>query len=343
MIVLWAVAFAFLGTYRFLFSFDNSTRTTIVLALLDVVCLYFSSIIVNRVLIPRFLYRKKILIFLILITMLIMVQSTVIKAIQTTWYHITGPLDKKSQAVFDEYTYQIFNTWLIAVLGFICICFFRVITDHYIAQKRYATVLKEKVQTELEFLKAQVNPHFLFNSINSVYGIIDKNNALARDTLFKFSEMLRYQLYECSSNIISIQKEMRYLLYYVELQKLRIEHLAVKVDIQPNLSDFEIAPLLFMPFVENAFKYVSTDERKNNKISISLTLDINVLIFQVHNTREKNFVDHLMSSKGIGLNNVKRRLELLYPSQHELTTESTEDSFDIILKIHLHETQLPDH
>ncbi len=137
---------------------------------------------------------------------------------------------------------------------------------------KYIEVIeKEKMQNELDFLKAQFNPHFLFNSINSIYGNINKNNSTAREMLLTFSEMLRYQLYECNTSRISIEKEINYIRNYINLQQVRKpENLAIQLYISEDVRGIMIAPLLFITFIENSFKYVSNYEGKLNEVKISL-------------------------------------------------------------------------
>ncbi len=115
----------------------------------------------------------------------------------------------------------------------------------------------EKLKTELQYLKAQMNPHFLFNSINTIYFQIDKSNAAARDSLQKFSELLRYQLYECNEDVIAIEKEIVYLQSYIDLQQLRRQqHCHISFAVEEGAGGFSISPLLLIAFVENAFKHL---------------------------------------------------------------------------------------
>jgi two-component system LytT family sensor kinase len=200
----------------------------------------------------------------------------------------------------------------------------------------------EKLNTELDYLKAQINPHFLFNSINTIYFQIDKQNTVARDTLSAFSEMLRYQLYECNGKEVSIEKEVSYLRNYVDLQRLRKDD-NYRITFSANDSTgFTIVPLLLIPFVENAFKYVSHFS-SGNEIKINLRHSDNEFSLNVFNTKDKSATSP-SEAHGIGLKNVKRRLELLYPNKHELQITDLPDSFEVMLKIKLngYETELSD-
>jgi two-component system LytT family sensor kinase len=220
----------------------------------------------------------------------------------------------------------------------ICIVAAKVIIDKIRFQNYVAGIEKEKIKNELDFLKAQFNPHFLFNSINSIYGHIDKKNTDARNMLLTFSEMLRYQLYECNVESINIEKEINYIKNYVALQQVRKEEsLIVKLNINDNVKGFTIAPLLFIAFIENAFKYVSNNDAKENRVEISLCGNGNNIHFQIFNTKEINNTAPI-KHKGIGIANVKRRLELLYPGKYKLNIGDAADTYEVTLNLQLHET-----
>jgi sensor histidine kinase YesM len=191
----------------------------------------------------------------------------------------------------------------------------------------------EKLNTELDYLRAQINPHFLFNSINTIYFQIDKQNTTARETLSSFSEMLRYQLYDCNGSEIPVEKEVAYLRNYVDLQRLRKEaHYEISFSYN-DLHGFSIAPLLLIPFVENAFKHVSHFS-KGNTIRIDLSKTDTVFRMKVFNTRD---TIHRSNGEGhgIGLKNVKRRLELLYKGRHFLQVQELPDSYEVNLELSL--------
>lgn len=210
----------------------------------------------------------------------------------------------------------------------------KLISDYFRMQKRLMEIAKEKAETELNFLKSQINPHFLFNSINSVYFLIDKTNIEARRALLKFSDMLRFQLYEVKGEKIPIEKEIGYLKDYIGLQQLRNENCSVQFNVEEGMNSFDIEPLLLIPFVENSFKHLShfANGRKN-EILIDLAKQNGGMDFHIRNTTEGKQVHEFSNDGGIGLNNVKRRLELLYPHKHELSISEAEGWFDIQLKI----------
>ena len=190
----------------------------------------------------------------------------------------------------------------------------------------------EKLNTELDYLKAQINPHFLFNSLNTIFFQIDKQNNQARETLGKFSDMLRYKLYECNDPEIAIEKELAYLKNYVELQKIRRnDQDVIEFSVVNELKNFSLPPLLLIPFIENAFKHVSNFTGKKNEVRINLSRHDNILQLHVYNTTDSSQKE----SGGIGLKNVQRRLELLYPGKHWLTTEKINDLYTVTLKFEI--------
>lgn len=190
----------------------------------------------------------------------------------------------------------------------------------------------ENLNTELNYLRAQMNPHFLFNSINTLFFQIDKQNSVARETLNKFSDLLRYQLYECNRLEIAIEKELHYLKNYMDLQRMRMnENFKIEFTVDLSLQNFNVPPLLLLPFVENAFKHVSHNSNKPNEISVHLMSKGHQLTFTVRNTTEDS--TEPSTAGGIGLANITRRLDLLYGQQYELRIQKEAGCFVIILNI----------
>lgn len=213
------------------------------------------------------------------------------------------------------------------------------------AQKRQQLLEKEKVETELKFLKSQFNPHFLFNTINSIFVLIHKNPHMASDSLAKFSDLLRYQLYECNEAKIPLDKEMDYLSNFIELGRLRLDKtVKVAVEIQEiRGSQFQIAPFILMPFIENAFKHVSQVNNYDNSISIKLSQTETGIILDIANSTlppEKGSFE-LWENGGIGLANVKRRLELVYPDRYTWDIMQEAYSYRAMLTLELDTAMQP--
>jgi hypothetical protein len=200
----------------------------------------------------------------------------------------------------------------------------------YVEQK----VLVEKIRndqllTELKFLKAQYHPHFLFNALNTIYFQMDENVMAAKQSVEKFSELLRYQLYD-QQQMVSVSQEVHYLTNFIQLQQTRAsEKLRLTVHFDQNLDGQQVYPLLFLPLVENAFKYVGGDYQ----VSIDAGLQGSTIRLEVENSVPVDIP--LKKEKGIGLENLKRRLELLYPDKHTLTAQKKENTFVAVLTLQL--------
>lgn len=279
---------------------------------------------VNLSLVPRFLYKKKYALFAATFVGTIAVASSVKFLVVS---QILPPAGTVKQAIYNNFVTQFF-----LVLASIAL---RSAFDYIRLQKRMAEVAKEKAEAELNFLKAQINPHFLFNSLNAVYFLIDKQNTEARKALHTFSEMLRYQLYECNGSRIAIEKEIGFLKDYVGLQQLRTSETAsIQFKCADEVKNFSIEPLLLIPFVENSFKHLShfSDDRQN-EVRINLLRQNGFFLFSVHNTTEGKVAAG--ESGGIGLANVQKRLGLLYPNAHQLNVTEKDGWFGVELKLYL--------
>lgn len=214
------------------------------------------------------------------------------------------------------------------------------LTKNWIQTRRRQQLLeKEKLETELKFLKYQFNPHFLFNTINSIFFLIHKNPNMASASLAKFSELLRYQLYECNDTQISLDREITYLKNFIQLEKLRQnDNVKVILDIETQQTGhLAIAPFVLMTFVENAFKHVSQHTDQPNWIKIKLSVNQQQLNFSISNSTSDNARRDVVNYGGIGLRNVQRRLDLLYFGQYRLDIQSEADSFTVDLQLELSE------
>jgi len=288
---------------------------------------YYFNVYYN---VPLFLYRKKYVAFGLLFLAGI-VAASVLRVPVATYLNKHYFAPGKPPPGFSE---LFFNSFINIFIWTICLVAAKLIIDRIRFQNYIEVIEKEKMKNELDFLKAQFNPHFLFNSINSIYGNINKTNSTAREMLLTFSEMLRYQLYECNTGTISIEKEISYIRNYVSLQQIRKpENLSIQLEISDEVRGITVAPLVFIAFIENSFKYVSNYDDKLNEVRISLALSNKQLFFKTLNTKEKMNGRKAIDHGGIGIANVKRRLELLYPGKHALAIQNTERSFEVTLNL----------
>ena len=324
-LVFWMLIF---GVWYFLRYQDYSTEArALQVTLIKVIDLFVMISITNYVLIPKLLYQKKYAWF-VLAFVLVVVTSSIIKM------NILGRLMNSPQlySLSGNLKARIYDNVIPHFFLVIAGAAIKLMMDYGELQQRMAETAREKAEAELNFLKSQINPHFLFNSLNAVYFLIDKTNAGARNALHKFSEMLRYQLYEMNGDKIPIEKEIRYLNDYVDLQKLRNEpNYNVSFTCDASVNGFVIEPLLLIPFVENAFKHISHFKDQLNFIRITMRYTGDELCFNVENSTEQ--IEPVTMHGGIGLNNVKRRLTLLYPGKHRLEITNIEQQFKIELRI----------
>ena len=323
----WLLFFA--GWYFLRFQDFDTKKIAIEVTALKVVDLAFMVYFTNLVLIPRLLYQKRYFLFAVTYLVFIFVNS-IIKL-----HNVAAIMQIHNFSVWDNFKQRVYDNIIPHFLLVSTGAAIKLLSDYARAQRRLAEITKEKAESELKFLKSQINPHFLFNSLNSVYFLIDKSNKDARKSLHKFSEMLRYQLYECGGEKIEIEKEIRYLADYVDLQRLRKdEHYSVQFDCANDVNGFSIEPLLLIPFVENSFKHISHfNGGRVNHVNINATHTNGQFSFSVANTVDYSSKKNTDPVGGIGLRNVKRRLELLYPGKHELNISEEEGWFKVQLTL----------
>ena len=195
---------------------------------------------------------------------------------------------------------------------------------------------KQKMEVELKALKAQINPHFFFNTLNSIYSMaLDKDERLP-NTILQLSDLMRYFLYGSKDNFIPLEQELAVLNNYIALQKIRSDaQLNIETNIDGDIDHKQIAPLLLITFLENAFKHGVKGVSEKRFIKLDIKVDKNKFMFSVENN--KGLVDELktLEHKGLGLENIKRQLELLYPQKHKLEIKNTKDNFAVQLQLDL--------
>ena len=201
------------------------------------------------------------------------------------------------------------------------------------SELRRSQLQANQSSTEIKFLKSQINPHFLFNTLNNIYAIVIDTSPRAADMIDKLSEMMRYTTKDTQQDFVLLDDEISYISNYIELQKLRlVRSVKLDYDCPADIPALRIAPMLLIPFVENAFKHVSRYTDKPNSIKICLCRQDNLLLFNVVNSKS----NEPATSKGsIGLKNVKRRLELLYANKYELQINNELSTHAVHLKLQL--------
>jgi len=202
--------------------------------------------------------------------------------------------------------------------------------DWFLNERVQRDLENQRLTAELALLKSQINPHFLFNSLNSIYSLAYQRAENTPEAILKLSEIMRYMLYECNDNKVDLANELQYLQNFIDLQKIRFgENSYVHFEVEGIITNQRIVPLLLISFIENAFKHgVANDP--NAPIQLKITVDDGHLQFYMHNKKHLHNRD---AAGGIGLNNVKRRLKLLYPNHYHLNINDTADTYTCELSL----------
>ena len=276
------------------------------------------------ILMPRLMRRKNIVEYSIYIFLLILTY-TLIKGFYDA-HNIARVYNLKTL----PYKTYLWNAFIYAIWFAVISSMLYITQSQYESKQELKNIQIAQLETELKYLKAQINPHFLFNGLNTIFGFINKNNQQAKDALLQFSDLLRYNLYEADVDKIDLVKEAGYIENYVAIQRARSDsNLKINLTIDIKDNEVKIAPLLFVPFIENAFKYASRDENNDNLIKISLVQEKDIILFECKNS----FENSASENKGIGLQNVKRRLDLLYKDLYILDMGSVGNIWHVDLKL----------
>ncbi len=200
------------------------------------------------------------------------------------------------------------------------------INDRYKQKQKIASLNEATLKSELNLLKSQINPHFFFNTLNNLYGLAVQKSDLTKDVIFKLSEMMRFTIYDGRKDSVSVKDEISYLHNFIELHQIRYkEQVNIKFEKNIENQDQKIPPLLFINLLENAFKHGLETKTGNGYIYIKFTTTKTRIEFEIENNYEETGTPK--KPGGIGLENLKRRLELLFPGKHSFTTRKTEDVF----------------
>lgn len=250
------------------------------------------------------------------------------------WYLLDTYVSHKT-LTFPFYTsWELVNEFRSTLVLGIYTVLMRLAIDWYVIQKQKAELITQNQASELALLRSQVNPHFLFNTLNNIYSLVYKKAEEAPEAVMKLSSIMRYMLYDATTDKVLLEKEIEYLQSFIELQKLRLRHKDyIELLIEGNADGRYIAPMLLIPFVENAFKHGDKSGTRPG-IWIRLTIESSRIVFEVKNRIRKINNASIDKIGGIGLNNIRRRLELLYPQKHslEIIPEDTMFSIKLILE-----------
>jgi len=223
-------------------------------------------------------------------------------------------------------------------IGLILIALFGRFTIDWFRSESYKKAEEQKrLEGELAMLRNQVNPHFLFNVLNNIDTMVYKASPEASDAIHRLSSIMRYMLYESDAPQVPLMREIEYLEDYIDLQKIRMkENDIVKVNLDADCQGCLVAPMLFIPFVENAFKHASTLD-KSRRIELDLKIENQKIYFRCGNSYREDLTEQKDKVGGIGLSNVRRRLQLIYPGAHRLKALNKKDEYLVILELDLNQ------
>ncbi len=331
-LLFWSIYFVF-NLLRFA-TINNdywySLKSNLVEFPLNIVITYFTI----YYLIPRYILKKKYYKFVLLFTFslalfyFIRTGLNYVLVTESIWPEAQG--NQEPFTVIHIVESMIGTIYVVALVSAIKLTY-----DWANEKKRNDDLQRIQLETELNFLKTQIQPHFFFNTLNNLYALVIKQSPNAADVVMKLSEIMQYVLYEVKEPRIRLMKSINYLYSYLELEKLRYgERVKSDISIEGDIDEIEIPPLLFLPFLENCFKH-GTKHHEDIKVSINFVVKDNFLYFTVINNFEKSEVD--TSKHGIGIENVKRRLQLLYGTSYSLKIKSKGNLYSVNLKLPLNE------
>ncbi|MFQ5448174.1 MAG: sensor histidine kinase [Saprospiraceae bacterium] len=310
----------FLNHTGFLYTVSNNLVRLLILG----AAVYYNI----YVLIPKYLARKKFMGYMGLLllvvfvispieSLLIFVKSNHIPEMQAS---IVGHLDWSFVS----------NFFMVGTSSVV-----KITVDWYKNLREKQEIQTETIQSELRFLKSQINPHFLFNTLNSLYALTLKKSDKAPDIVLKLSEMMRYMLYECNEPQVLLSKEVNYISNYLDLELLRQgNNMNISFTIDGTISDQQIAPLMFIPFIENCFKHGLGHHLTKGFVTIRLAVTDHEVELYIENSKSDNMPKQRHArSGGIGLVNVRRRLDLLYPGKYTLSIHDNPQTYIVNLKL----------
>jgi two-component system LytT family sensor kinase len=278
-------------------------------------------------LIPLFLDKKEYRNYVLVVLVAVIIAGFVKYGLGVVFHqHILTGRDGRAISFASYYISTVFTSIIFILLSLIL----HFTVDWFLNERIQRDLENQRLTAELALLKSQINPHFLFNSLNSIYSLAYQRAENTPEAILKLSEIMRYMLYECNDNKVDLANELQYLQNFIDLQKIRFgANSFVNFEVEGIITNQQIVPLLLISFIENAFKHgVANDP--GAPIQLKITVDDGHLKFYMHNRKHLHNRD---AAGGIGLSNVKRRLKLLYPNQYHLTINDTVDTYTCELSL----------
>ncbi|NMH89079.1 sensor histidine kinase [Flavivirga algicola] len=291
--------------------------------------------------VPKLLYKKKYLLFIISVIIFSYIFCVLERLLVV---HVIEPLLRKGsfeqESIFEILTdiEKLHSTYLLS-LYFPTLMFFvlKLVKEKFVEISQIETLKKEKSLAELSFLKAQIHPHFLFNTLNNLYILSLQKSNKAPETVLKLSQILDYMLYQCNDKHVNIEKELELIENYIHLEQLRYGN-RLEIKLESNIGNLQtkIAPLILISIIENAFKHGIGETINKAEIKIDIKEEKSVLDFSVFNTKAKLLQkDKTQYREGIGQKNIEKQLKLIYPNKYQFQIDEKDMSYHVKLKIDL--------
>ncbi|WP_116106617.1 sensor histidine kinase [Lewinella sp. IMCC34191] len=283
------------------------------------------------VFLPRLLRHQKIGRYLLtFLPVYILLSYLFLKGKQAVLAYYLGPDDWMYSSRFA------INVLMSVFFAVACVGLLRFVEDYFELEARRKELANQQLTSELQFLRAQVNPHFLFNTLNNLYYLAVNNSQRTPEVIAKLSGMMRYMIYESNHENVPLDREIEYIENYLSLERLRLEeNVPITFEVEGTTAGVRIAPLILITFLENAFKHGVSSSATAPWITVHLEADRSELVYRVANGKLSDDSKVLKNKSGIGLQNVKRRLELSYPGHHYLRISDTDERYEVILKLDL--------
>ncbi|WP_372752770.1 sensor histidine kinase [Labilibaculum sp.] len=338
-ILFWVLAFTFwLFTMFVASNFKNILRVepvlmTLVFNLCFAAAVYFNLL----VLIPRFFKKQKFFLYVFSLIGIISLSAFFID------FLLVYPLSRfvQGEQFFGDLTFVVWFNFAFFTFIYVGVTsFLSLMREWFILQKisfQLKDIEREKLEAELKALKAQINPHFLFNTLNNIYSLTLDKSDKAPSLVLKLSDLMRYILYDCNDRYVLLEKELEFIQNYIDLQKIRLDDsVPVQIGVKGDPARRKIAPLLFEPLIENAFKHGAYGKNNDGFVNILFNFEnTNEIELSIENRLASDWNKENEKNGGIGIKNVIRRLELLYPEKHRLVIKEDNKLFKVTLQIDL--------
>jgi sensor histidine kinase YesM len=318
---------------------DFGILSSIYQMILILSCSSFLAHFLSDVMLPNALRENKMQLFAIQGVIVVLILSFCLALIYTIFSNASLKMrlyhDEGSMSTLEFLWARFYGSIPAAILINGTACGLRFYQEHNVIEKNHAQLQQVHLEAQIKILQDQINPHLMFNVLNHIHILMQSNVKLASVLLVQFSDILRYQLYECNKEFVSLYLEIKYLKDLVAVEKIRWGD-ELEVQSKWNIEDgqLQIVPLLLVPLIENAFKHVSRLPNQKGYVHLSCEQDNKQLIFKIENSYTEQYKIQ-SKSQGLGLANVQKRLKIQYPDRHDLKTEKTDSDFTVTLALDL--------